>query len=29
VDRYGITVPFDDVTLADHGAWYERLDELG
>jgi probable F420-dependent oxidoreductase len=29
VDRYGITVPFDDVTLADHRAWYERLDELG
>jgi probable F420-dependent oxidoreductase len=29
VDRYGITVPFDDVSLAQHGAWYERLDELG
>ena len=29
VDRYGITVPFDDVTLAEHGAWYQRLDELG
>jgi probable F420-dependent oxidoreductase len=29
VDRYGITVPFDDVTLADHGPWYHRLDELG
>jgi len=29
VDRYGITVPFDDVPLAEHRAWYERLDELG
>jgi len=29
VDRYGITVPFDDVTLAEHGPWYERLDSLG
>jgi probable F420-dependent oxidoreductase len=29
VNRYGITVPFDDVPLAEHGAWYERLDELG
>jgi probable F420-dependent oxidoreductase len=29
VDRYGITVPFDDVPLAEHGAWYQRLDELG
>jgi probable F420-dependent oxidoreductase len=29
VDRYGITVPFDDVSLADHGAWYQRLAELG
>ena len=29
MDRYGITVPFDDVPLAEHGAWYERLDELG
>jgi probable F420-dependent oxidoreductase len=29
VDRYGITVPFDDVSLADHAGWYERLDELG
>jgi len=29
VDRYGITVPFDEVPLAEHGAWYERLDELG
>jgi probable F420-dependent oxidoreductase len=29
VDRYGITVPFDDVPLAEHPAWYERLAELG
>jgi probable F420-dependent oxidoreductase len=29
VDRYGITVPFDDVALAEHSTWYERLDELG
>jgi probable F420-dependent oxidoreductase len=29
VPRYGITVPFDDVPLAEHGAWYRRLDELG
>jgi len=29
VDRYGITVPFDDVPLGEHGAWYQRLDELG
>jgi probable F420-dependent oxidoreductase len=29
VDRYGITVPFDDVPLAEHGSWYRRLDELG
>jgi probable F420-dependent oxidoreductase len=29
VDRYGITVPFDDVPLAEHGAWFERLAELG
>jgi probable F420-dependent oxidoreductase len=29
VDRYGITVPFDDVPLAEHSAWYKRLDELG
>jgi probable F420-dependent oxidoreductase len=29
VDRYGITVPFDDVPLAEHGAWYGRLAELG
>ena len=29
VDRYGITVPFDDVPLAEHPAWYERLAALG
>ncbi|HEY5024839.1 MAG TPA: LLM class F420-dependent oxidoreductase [Acidimicrobiales bacterium] len=29
MDRYGITVPFDDVSLAEHGDWYRRLDELG
>jgi probable F420-dependent oxidoreductase len=29
VERYGITIPFDDVTLIDHRAWYERLVELG
>jgi probable F420-dependent oxidoreductase len=27
--RYGITVPFDGVTLADHRRWYERLGHLG
>ncbi|MBV8462018.1 MAG: LLM class F420-dependent oxidoreductase [Acidimicrobiales bacterium] len=27
--RYGITVPFDGVTLADHRALYDRLAELG
>jgi probable F420-dependent oxidoreductase len=29
VDRYGITVPFDDVPLGDHMPLYARLDELG
>jgi probable F420-dependent oxidoreductase len=29
VDRYGITVPFDDLPLSEHGPWYERLAELG
>ena len=29
MDRYGITVPFDDVPLTEHGDWYRRLDELG
>ena len=27
--RYGITVPFDGVTLADHRRWYEELLRLG
>ena len=27
--RYGITVPFDGVTLADHRRWYEELVRLG
>jgi len=29
VERYGITVPFDDVPLGEHPRWYGRLDELG
>jgi probable F420-dependent oxidoreductase len=29
VDRYGITVPFDNVALSEHGGWYERLAGLG
>ena len=29
MDRYGITVPFDDVPLAEHPAWFEKLDDLG
>ena len=29
MERYGITVPFDDVALGAHPAWYERLAELG
>ena len=29
MDRYGITVPFDDVPLGDHMPLYARLDELG
>ncbi len=29
MERYGITIPFDDVPLTDHRAWYERLVELG
>lgn len=29
MDRYGITIPFDDVPLVDHPSWYERLAELG
>lgn len=27
--RYGITVPFDDVSLPDHRRWFEQLVELG
>lgn len=27
--RYGITVPFDDVSLADHRQWYDKLLDLG
>jgi probable F420-dependent oxidoreductase len=27
--RYGITIPFDGVTLADHRAWYHQLADLG
>jgi probable F420-dependent oxidoreductase len=27
--RYGVTVPFDGVTLADHRRWYEELVRLG
>jgi probable F420-dependent oxidoreductase len=27
--RYGITIPFDGVTLADHRRWYEELLRLG
>ncbi len=29
VERYGITVPFDDVPLAEHPRWFTRLAELG
>jgi probable F420-dependent oxidoreductase len=29
VERYGITVPFDDVPLSEHGPWYERLTGWG
>jgi probable F420-dependent oxidoreductase len=29
VQRYGITVPFDDVPLGEHMGWYRRLAELG
>ncbi|HUO49425.1 MAG TPA: LLM class F420-dependent oxidoreductase [Acidimicrobiales bacterium] len=29
MQRYAITVPFDDVPLAEHRRWYERLAELG
>jgi probable F420-dependent oxidoreductase len=27
--RYGITIPFDGVSLADHREWYSRLADLG
>ncbi len=27
--RYGITIPFDGVTLAEHRSWYEELARLG
>ncbi|MCK4177924.1 LLM class F420-dependent oxidoreductase [Aciditerrimonas ferrireducens] len=29
MDRYGITVPFDDIPLRDHPRWYALLAELG
>jgi probable F420-dependent oxidoreductase len=29
VDRFGITVPFDDIPLGEHPAWFGRLDDLG
>ncbi len=29
MERFGITVPFDDVPLRDHPAWYGRLAALG
>ncbi|HUI03897.1 MAG TPA: LLM class F420-dependent oxidoreductase [Acidimicrobiales bacterium] len=29
MERYGITVPFDDVPLAEHLDWYRRLEALG
>ncbi len=28
-DRYGITIPFDGVTLAEHRSWYTELADLG
>jgi hypothetical protein len=28
-DRYGITIPFDGVTLAEHRSWYAELADLG
>ena len=28
-DRYGITIPFDGVTLAEHRSWYRELADLG
>jgi probable F420-dependent oxidoreductase len=29
MDHYGVTIPFDGVTLAEHRAWYARLADLG
>jgi probable F420-dependent oxidoreductase len=29
MDRYGITIPFDDITLADHQSWFPVLADLG
>ncbi|HUC36836.1 MAG TPA: LLM class F420-dependent oxidoreductase [Acidimicrobiales bacterium] len=29
MERYGITVPFDGVSLTEHPAWYQRLTDLG
>jgi len=29
MDRYGITIPFDDVPLADHRSWLSLLADLG
>jgi probable F420-dependent oxidoreductase len=29
MSRYGMTVPFDGVALADHHSWYDELAELG
>ena len=29
MERYGITVPFDDIPLSEHRPWFERLSELG
>lgn len=29
MDRYGITIPFDDVSLADHHRWFGLLADLG
>ncbi len=29
MERYGITVPFDDIPLSEHPLWFARLAELG
>src|SRR5260370_32309772 len=29
MSRYGMTIPFDGVPLADHRSWYEELVDLG